>query len=535
VVAGRSPENAVSIPDNSVSRKHLLLRHTAEGWMASDMGSGNGTLINGMPLKEETLLENGDCLSLGETELQFVSKGKPEERRLAKTGGAASDARRPARKPASRGEPGERRLAKTGGDAALEPRRPQRTSLRARRGEEVKKKRRGLLLVVLMAMLSLAGVAVYLKMEEEKTKTKIDKTGEIEREKIATLDARFQEGKNLVRIGNWVEAQHVFQELKEQAPDYRPSEIEEYLKEAELEVPNQAAMNAAQDALSLLELKEAHMRLGQVTNTRHQYERLGKLKQEFQKALQKKVAMSKELVPQNTNRESMVKLKTMTDDILAAVPKHREAEEMQRIAKEAIHRIDNPYRAPPPPETPWVAVGEKYKAGEVEEATQLATACADRQERCKKMLAQLESFSSKNRRIEGLSAQEFFDMYELDRQLSGGAGSPNTQRILMFAIPSIEKRARDARLNGRLGEASGLSSGLLKIDAKNATAQSILDEVRAQAKETYLRAYTLRSTQPDQAEKLFKEVVQLLPKGEDYVKRAQEQLRVLKGKHLEAE
>src|SRR5207248_1279992 len=41
MVIGRAADNAISIPDTSVSRKHVLLRNTGEGWAASDMGSGN--------------------------------------------------------------------------------------------------------------------------------------------------------------------------------------------------------------------------------------------------------------------------------------------------------------------------------------------------------------------------------------------------------------------------------------------------------------------------------------------------------------
>src|SRR5258708_23045841 len=42
MVVGRAADNAISIPDTSVSRKHVLLRNTGSGWAASDMGPGNG-------------------------------------------------------------------------------------------------------------------------------------------------------------------------------------------------------------------------------------------------------------------------------------------------------------------------------------------------------------------------------------------------------------------------------------------------------------------------------------------------------------
>src|SRR6476659_9649184 len=72
MVIGRAADNAISIPDTSVSRKHVLLRNTGSGWAASDMGSGNGTLINSSAIAEETPLSDGDVITLGDTELKLV-------------------------------------------------------------------------------------------------------------------------------------------------------------------------------------------------------------------------------------------------------------------------------------------------------------------------------------------------------------------------------------------------------------------------------------------------------------------------------
>src|SRR5262245_58760746 len=71
VVIGRATDNGISIPDTSVSRKHLKLRKASGGWMAMDLGSGNGTLLNGELLTDETVLGNGDVLALGDTEFTF--------------------------------------------------------------------------------------------------------------------------------------------------------------------------------------------------------------------------------------------------------------------------------------------------------------------------------------------------------------------------------------------------------------------------------------------------------------------------------
>src|SRR5690348_6902342 len=65
-VVGRSTDNPICIADSSVSRKHISLRRLGQGWMVSDMGSGNGTLVNGEPISDETVLANGDVITMGD-------------------------------------------------------------------------------------------------------------------------------------------------------------------------------------------------------------------------------------------------------------------------------------------------------------------------------------------------------------------------------------------------------------------------------------------------------------------------------------
>ena len=74
VVIGRMSGNDVVLADSNVSRRHAELRRDSEGWLLIDLGSTNGTLVNGK-LAREHRLASGDKLSFGTSELLFKDGG----------------------------------------------------------------------------------------------------------------------------------------------------------------------------------------------------------------------------------------------------------------------------------------------------------------------------------------------------------------------------------------------------------------------------------------------------------------------------
>ncbi|MEA2460316.1 MAG: hypothetical protein QOH90_493 [Actinomycetota bacterium] len=71
VVIGRMATNGVVLSDPNVSRRHAELRKDGEEWILLDLGSTNGTSVNGK-LAKEHVLKDGDRLSFGTSELVFV-------------------------------------------------------------------------------------------------------------------------------------------------------------------------------------------------------------------------------------------------------------------------------------------------------------------------------------------------------------------------------------------------------------------------------------------------------------------------------
>jgi NADPH-dependent 2,4-dienoyl-CoA reductase/sulfur reductase-like enzyme/pSer/pThr/pTyr-binding forkhead associated (FHA) protein len=74
MVVGREPSNDVRLDDPSVSRRHAILSELEGRWLLSDLHSSRGTYINRERLSpgQETPLEDGDALKLGDVVLAFV-------------------------------------------------------------------------------------------------------------------------------------------------------------------------------------------------------------------------------------------------------------------------------------------------------------------------------------------------------------------------------------------------------------------------------------------------------------------------------
>lgn len=78
---GRDGTNRVQVNDSEVSRRHAQVRKDDAGYLLIDLGSSNGSFVNGEKIAEHRL-KSGDRVQIGRTLLLFTDTGEPSSGNL---------------------------------------------------------------------------------------------------------------------------------------------------------------------------------------------------------------------------------------------------------------------------------------------------------------------------------------------------------------------------------------------------------------------------------------------------------------------
>lgn len=74
VTIGRKAQNDIQIENLAVSSEHARIVTILNDSFLEDMGSTNGTLVNGQPVKKH-ILQNNDLIEIGKYKLKFINDG----------------------------------------------------------------------------------------------------------------------------------------------------------------------------------------------------------------------------------------------------------------------------------------------------------------------------------------------------------------------------------------------------------------------------------------------------------------------------
>src|SRR5271156_3014698 len=77
IAIGSHPKNDVVADDTTVSRRHATITRKADGFELADLGSTNGTFINGRRLSEPVVLKPGDEIKFGSVRFAFNPQSAP--------------------------------------------------------------------------------------------------------------------------------------------------------------------------------------------------------------------------------------------------------------------------------------------------------------------------------------------------------------------------------------------------------------------------------------------------------------------------
>jgi phosphoserine phosphatase RsbU/P len=83
VSIGRASDCSIPIKDRYLSRKHAEIIANGNAWVLKDLGSANGTYLNGSRVERDEQLKTGDRIRLGDTEIVFETSDRSTDRFIA--------------------------------------------------------------------------------------------------------------------------------------------------------------------------------------------------------------------------------------------------------------------------------------------------------------------------------------------------------------------------------------------------------------------------------------------------------------------
>jgi tetratricopeptide (TPR) repeat protein len=514
-VIGRATDVEISIPDTSVSRRHAAVRQVGGRWVIEDLGSGNGTLVNGIAIAAESPLAHGDVLTLGDTELTFMA-------------GAVTSPESTARRPNP--------LADSG--AIVPARRPVgRSELRARRGgrpgrsepspDELARRKKLILIGAGVFAICLLPLGFLKYRQNQAEAERMAQAAELQAER-ARFGQLAQEGKSLMRERNWAEAKKRFNELVVLSPDHR--EAKDYLAVIEREEANQQHLDLSQKAITEGRLADAQAALVKVENTlMHQEER--RLKSALDERAVDRVREARTIMA-STDRSTWPQAQEILNDILAAFPEDRDA----RVALDDLERAmgtpdPNAPRAPRAPvrPKPWDGAVAAYVDGNLNKAISDLEACADRTAECRELLSKVRRFASLNERVDTLDAGGLGQLLQLDLEISDGRRSSLARAAGLKAANAYYRSASAAMAAAQWSRASQYTQRALRANPQHEGSQRLLTQLRAKAKDVYMEGYVIKDNNPDGARELMRQVLEMAPSGDETHTKAKRLLSTLGG------
>lgn len=512
VVMGRDEECELVMNDIAVSRRHARIALEGNHFVLHDLGSGNGTFLNGVRINSEPLA-SGDEIVIGERTLRFVelneapptaaahpipqSFGNEPEAQIGSVP-KVSVAKEPALAkgsqvkvdavPAEQGpvEPGSLK-APVVGKKEVKP------------GAALKK---GIALAALVVVLGAgigAGVWYWRKTVAEKAAL----------EKIAASKREFLQGIELVKARRFGDAMVLFARVLEARPDY--ARAGEYRVHCEKELNVWAAIEEARRLALSLKFNDALAKLESIKEETAYREEIERAKKSYARAI------SEAYLKEARAKMDAGDLDGAMDLAIAALGQTPALEAAQALrdeiedAKEALNTPVKKKEEIPPELMRAVALYKNEQIGAAIDAVEAAggpnaSTYVARMKRMKQLLGDAELAHKKKAAAELLRIAPA--ALEIDQQISGGDGKVRT-KLKRFYADGLYLKGIESYAEKDYVRAYQLLSDALKQQPGHALSESRLAELSRKARDLYYEGYVLKDSQPAETRKIFKRLTQM--------------------------
>ena len=556
---GRGIDNDFILTDIASSRRHLKIHKRDGFYELEDLGSGNGTVRNGKRIQGKAVLLNGDKIELGNTTLGFAWDGTPPPGILESTasldlGGTLPPMPAPGAHPPPRAATEQIARPRAEGTAAAPARAakgPNRLLLFGGAGLGV------LMIVGIILAKVLSAPPAAPQGPPPPSVTELQTTG------VNAFSGR-----------QWDTALRAFEQLAALAPndpsvrDYITRCQEERAAEQALTQARMLGTSSPRDAITSLAAVPAQSVYAQDAAALRldvTARRVAEILSAVQAAQQEPtpdavriLALVDEGLTLDTGNAELQRLRTELGGSLptpsattaAATPEAGSpgtASSGSESGPGSTPGVRSPRgpreprapREPREPREPPAATNAKvlqlFKSGRFREAADAASGIAESgsgraADQARSLARDIERFSAAWSGAQGANSSNKIRNLEtalrLDRSISGGHYASQIQPLLLRAHTDNATRAWQA---GRYPSACQSVQAALRIDSRNATATGLARDCSTKARTLYEQGYTMRTSNPDRARELWRQVLQMVSRDNEYYTRAYDRLNNSQG------
>lgn len=511
---GRQGDNTLILPDVSVSRRHVLLRKVGLAYALVDQGSGNGTLVNGVRVQGEIVLQDGDVIVLGDSELTFFA-GDEGTRSWRPTGGEIHAlARRPAEIPESAGDT----------DPELtDPEWIDSEPIDSRAGRKFRTKRLAIVASsVAVLLLLLASLKVY---QERSFQARQRENAERQmRAAEEALSREYEAGKKATSARSFKDAAEHFRKAAGIAADVGIGErdLQRRLELAEKEIGNQGILEAARGLAERGELASAMEKIKAIPEESLLSDQASEMIATVKKKIPDRLAAGRSALSSKRYDSA----RQAVADVLAADPGNSDAlafdKEIEKAGQPAPVGTSAPASRPADPTAKGV---EAFSAGRLDEAIALLAWCNE--SKCRALKDKMSAFRDAYESLEAEGNAE--KAAALLRSLPGGSSSPYKLKLAALGAASLVKEGLEAMTAETYPRAFVTFRQVLALDPSNDIAKQNLGIIHQKAKQLSEQAYIDMQLDPDKARPELEQILQMTEARDELNQKAKSRLKRLSG------